>query len=337
MAASSATGASSSIRKWVWLFVIVILVIGVYSAGWFYAANALKTNVLKVLGDQKQAGVSGECADIDFRGYPLRIGIYCSSVKIDDKINGISAVFGALRSRAEVYTPGKIAWELRSPGEIRTAHGLAITSQWSNLRSNLVAKRGGIGQTSTIIKDLKATIASAATAQTYDFTADHTEMHLVQKGQDLNAVMRLQNSNTVVQGLPLTLPTLSGTAEVTLFDKAGLIDGSDTSGKLYGARGELRKVVADIGNGRVMTLTGPFSFDDAGYLTGQFKLKIESIDDWRKSLGELFPDLASTINTAGKLLKALVAGNNTASVDLTVKRGEVSLSGFIPLGKIPPI
>jgi len=337
MAASSTTAASSSIRKWIWLFVIIILVIGAYSAGWFYAANALKTNILKVLGDQKQAGVSGECADIDFRGYPLRIGIYCSSVKVDDKINGISAVFGALRSRSEVYTPGHISWDLRSPAEIRTAHGLTITSQWSHLRSNLVTKRGGVGQTSTIIEDLKATIVSAATAQTFDFNAARTEMHLVQKGADLNAVFRLQNSNTVVQGLALPLPTLSTNIEMTLFDKAGLIDGSDTTGKLYGAKGELRKVVADIGNGRVMTLSGPFSFDEAGYLTGQFKLKIESIDDWRKSLGELFPDLASTINTAGKLLKALVAGNTTASVDLTVKRGEVSLSGFIPLGKIPPI
>lgn len=337
MAASSATAASGSIRKWIWVLVTIILVIGIYTAGWFYAANALKTNVLKVLGDQKGTGVSGECTDINFRGYPLRIGLYCSSVKIDDKINGISAVFGALRSRAEVYNPGRIAWQLRSPSEIRTAHGLAITSQWANLRSNLVTKRGGVAQTSTIIEDLKATIVSAATSQTFDFSAARTEMHLVQKGPDLNAVLRLENSNTVAHGLPLVLPALSSNIEVTLFDKAGLIDGSDTTGKLYGARGELRKVVADIGDGRVMTLTGPFSFDDAGYLDGQFKLKIERIDDWRKSLGELFPALASTINTAGKLLKALVAGNNTASVDLIVKRGAVTLSGFIPLGKIPPI
>ena len=40
---------------------------------------------------------------------------------------------------------------------------------------------------------------------------------------------------------------------------------------------------------------------------------------------------------AGKLLKSLAGGGDSVSVDLTVTQGAVSLSGFIPLGNLPPI
>ena len=115
-----------------------------------------------------------------------------------------------------------------------------------------------------------------------------------------------------------------------------LIDGSDRNG-LNGAAGELRRVVADIGDGKVMTLTGPFSFDEQGFLSGKFKLEIEQLGPWGDSLKQAFPDIASTVNTATKLLKSLAGGSNKVSVDLVVDRGHATVSGFIPLGRIPPI
>ena len=49
------------------------------------------------------------------------------------------------------------------------------------------------------------------------------------------------------------------------------------------------------------------------------------------------PTAKQTVDMAGKLLKALAAGEDKVSVDLTVDHGAVTLSGFIPIGKIPPI
>ncbi|KQV73309.1 DUF2125 domain-containing protein [Rhizobium sp. Root1220] len=314
----------------------IVLVIALYTGAWFYAASELKNTVLRAITPGNTAGVSGECADIDFRGYPFRIGLFCSKVDLDDTVNGVSASFGALRSAAQVYAPGHIVWELDSPAEIRTAHGLSVNAEWARLQSSLVTKLKGIDHSSTVIDGLKATAISSQTGQTINFDAAHTEIHLRQNGVDLDAAVSVTDSNTVIKDWPQLFPKLSASADVTLAGKAGMIDGSDKRG-LYGAGGELRKVVADIGDGRVMTLTGPFSFDEEGYLSGKFKLEIDRLGPWRDSIKQTFPDVAKTVDTAAKLLKALAGGGDKVSVDLVVARGNVTVGGFIPLGSIPPI
>lgn len=327
---------SRSGRKFLLLGGGILLVIALYTGGWFYAASALRDTVLKAISPSGASGVTGECTDIDFRGYPFRLGLFCSKVSVDDKRNGVSAAFGALRSAAQIYAPGHIVMELDAPAEIRTAHGLAISADWSNLQSSLVTKLKGIDRTSTVIDGLKATATSAATGQTLNLDSAHTEIHLRQNGADLDGAISLQDATAVIKDWPQLFPRLSATADVTLLGKAGMIDGSDDT-SLYGASGELRKVVADIGDGKTMTLTGPFSFNDQGYLSGKFKLEIDRLGPWGDSLKQAFPGMSSTIDTATKLLGALGRGGDRVSVDLVVDRGRATVSGFIPLGKIPPI
>ncbi|MBB3967228.1 MULTISPECIES: DUF2125 domain-containing protein [Rhizobium] len=333
MAASSQ---SRSGKKFWLLGTGIVLVIALYTAGWFYAASTLKNTVLSTIGPGNSGGVSGECSDIDFRGYPFRIGLFCSKVDVDDNNNGVSATFGALRSAAQVYAPGHIVWELDSPAEIRTARGLSVNAEWANMQSSLVTKFKGVDRSSTVIDGLKATAVSSATGQTITFDAGRTELHLRQNGPDLDGAVSLIDAQTVIKDWPQVLPKLSASADLTLAGKAGMIDGRDAKG-LYGASGELRKAVADIGGGKVMTLSGPFSFDEEGYLSAQFKLQIEDVNAWRDSIKQSFPDIAKTVETAAKLLKAMAGGGGTVSVDLVVQRGNATVSGFIPLGQIPPI
>ncbi len=337
MAASSQSSPSGTAKRaWLLGLGLIVVIAALYTGGWFYAASALKTNVLRALGERNSSGISGQCADMAQNGFPFSIGLSCSKVDIDDHVNGISASFDDLNASAHVYTPGNISWNLNSPAEIRTTHGLTISAEWKNLQSSLVAKGNGIEEGQTAIDGLKAGIASSFTGQNVDFSADHTEIHLRQNGGNLEAAIGIENSNTVIKDFPQVLPTLSASADITLTDKAGLLDGSDQGG-LNGASGILHRVVADIGDGRVMTLSGPFSFDDEGLVSGQFKLEIERIAPWRDSLKATIPDAKHTIDMAAKLLKALAAGGDKVSVDLTADHGNILLSGFIPLGSLPPI
>ncbi len=333
MAASSQSGSG---RKFWLLGLGIVLFIAIYTGGWYFAAGQLKETVLRAIAPRTTAGVSGECADIDFRGYPFRIGLFCSKVDVDDKTNGVSASFGELRSAAQVYAPGHIVWELDSPAQIRTANGLSISAQWANLQSSLVTKLKGVDRTSTVIEGLKATAVSSQTGQTIDVDAARTEIHLRQNAGDLDGALSFQDANAAIKDWPQVFPKFSASADVTLAGKAGMIDGSDQQG-LYGASGELRKVVADIGDGKVMTLTGPFSFDEQGFLSGKFKLEIEKLGPWRDSMKQAFPEIAKTVDTAAKLLKALAVGGDRVSVDLVVNHGLATVGGFIPLGSIPPI
>lgn len=333
MAASSPSRTS---RKFLFLGFGIIVFVAIYSAGWFYAAQRLQETVIRTLAPGGAASVSGECRDIAFRGYPFRIGLFCSKVDVKDTRNDVTASFGALRSAAQIYSPGHVVWELDSPATIQTGHGLGVTAQWANLQSSLTTKLKGIDRTSLVIDGLKATAVSSVTDQTIDFDAAKTEVHLRQNGPDLDGAITLTDASTVIKGWPQLLPRLNAIGDITLAGKAGMIDGSDRTG-LYGANGELRRVMVDIGDGRTMRITGPFSFDDQGYLSGQFKLEIEKLGEWADNAKQTFPQLQSTIDTARKLLRALAGGGDRASVDLVVDRGRATVSGFIPLGKIPPI
>ncbi len=323
-------------RKFLFLGLGIVLVIAIYTAGWFYAANRLEETVIKAIAPGGTSSIKGECTDMAFRGYPFRIGLFCSKVNVEDTKTGVTTSFGALRSAAQVYAPGHIVWELDPPAEIRTPHGLTVSAQWADLQSSLVTKLKGIDRTSLVIDGLKAQAVSSVTNQTIDFDAAKTEVHLRQNGADLDGAVTLNDAATVVQGWPQILPRLNAIADVTLAGKAGMIDGSDTTG-LYGASGELRRVMLDIGDGRIMRISGPFAFDDQGYLSGKFKLEIEKLGDWADNAKQAFPQLQSTIDTARKLLGALAGGGDHTSVDLVVDRGRATVSGFIPLGKIPPI
>ena len=249
-------------------------------------------------------GITVECADADYRGYPFRIGLFCSQVAVDDRNNGISATLGALRSAAQVYDPGQIVWEVDAPAQVRTSHGLTVSSTWENFQSSLTAKNRGIERSSTIID--AATTSVVSSGQSFNLSAERTEMHLRQNGQDLDAALSLQNARTTAEGLPELLPPMTATVDVTLAGRAGLIDGSDPNGiALYGTQGEMRRLSADLGEGRIVTVTGPFSIDEEGYLSGRLKLQVEQIDAWRNSLALAFPDLAPVLQTAGGMLSAL--------------------------------
>jgi hypothetical protein len=338
MAASSQTGTTGIGKRMLLAGVgLVVVVAALYVGGWYYAVSALKGNVLRALGKRDNAGISAECTDLDFRGFPFKIGMYCSKVMVDDHVNGISASFDKLTSSAAVYQPGHIAWQLKSPAEIRNANGLAISAEWTDLQSTLVTKGKGIEQGTTAIEGLKAGIVSAFNGQNINVTAGHTEIHVRQNGDDLETAIGVENANAVIKDFPQILPALTANADITLSGKAGLLDGSDKDGRLNGTSGILHRVVADIGDGRVMTLSGPFSFDEQGYVSGQFKLKIDQLGPWRDGLTAAIPAAKHTIDLAAKLLKAMAAGGDNVTVDLTADHGNVTLSGFIPLGSIPPI
>ncbi|MCO5733667.1 DUF2125 domain-containing protein [Rhizobium sp. SSA_523] len=334
MAASSRSGVSGKI--WA-LGAAILLVIAVYTGGWFYAASLLKEKTLALLGNQNGNGVSAECSDADYRGYPFRIGLFCSKVAIDDRVNGVAVSVGALRSAAQIYQPSHIVWELDGPAETRTTHGFTASSQWNSLQSSLVTNGGGVDRSSTIVKDLKTSIVSTQTQQVFDVTVGETQAHLRQNGNDLDAAVTMTNTQLATAGLPVALPQFTLAGDVTLTDKAALLEGRDGGSGLYGASGDIRQLGVDLGSGQILSLSGPFSIDQDGLISGKLKLRVDKIAAWRDQLKGNLPQASRTIDTATKMLSALTGGGDSASLDLTLNRGKILVGGFIAIGEIPPI
>lgn len=329
MTASSQTGSN---RKFLWLAGGIIAVIGIYTAGWFYAAAKLEETVLRVLTPNEARSVEGKCENIAFRGYPFRIGMFCSKVSVDDREKGVIASFGALRSTAAVYSPRHVVWELDSPAEISNPQGISLTANWDNLQSSLFVKGRGVERSSTVISGLKATMSDGQLS----INADKTDLQLRQNGPDLDAAITLNGAEIIAPSLPEILPKFTGVADVTLAGRAGLIDGSDSNG-LRGTQGELRRLAADIGDGSTVIISGPFSVDEAGLVSGKLRVEIENLSVWADKAKQAVPGLGSTIDTGRKMLSALSGGGNNATVDLSIRQGRVTVGGLIQIGEIPAL
>lgn len=337
MAASSRNGRSGTGRKFWLLGTGVVAAVALYTGGWFYAANQLQSRLTAFLGRDHASGVSVNCPDMEFRGYPFRIGLFCSKVTVDDLPNGISATFGALRSAAQVYAPWQAVWEMDGPAEVRAAPGLTLSADWDRLQSSVRAGLDGVNQTSVLAEGVTASLFATYASPKLDLEMKRGELHLRRSGADMDAALLFEAANAKIKDDPRQLPTLSASADLTLVDKANLMNGRDDSGTgPYGMKGEMRRLVADLGEGRVITLSGPFSINDEGLISGKFRVEIEKVKAWQEALSAAFPEAQKSFNLAGSLLKSLASGKDDTTINLTVTDGVVTLS-FIPIGIIPPI
>ncbi|MCM2475221.1 DUF2125 domain-containing protein [Rhizobium sp. CG5] len=337
MATSSRTGKTSISTKVLRLGVVVFLLTAAYCAAWYYAAGLITARVERLLdGDNRFAAVV-DCQNRDLRGFPFRFGLFCSSVEIDDVSRGISGSFGELRTAALVYQPGKILWELEGPGMIRSADGLTIASQWSRLRSSLHTGFSGMSSGSTVIDDLKTSITMSFAGQTLDITVPHGEVHTRRAGDDLDGALLIKDTQFSLRDVAQTLPPVSASIDFTVADRAMVLDyGRKSPVGFRGTKGEIRSLVVDLGQGRVLTVAGPVSIAEDGLLSGTLRLEIEGIDGWRDQVRAAFPEIEDMANLAAKVLKAMSGGDDKGNVTLTVTDGDMTL-GFIPIGRLPPV
>lgn len=327
---------SHSNRKFLWLTISIVLVVSIYTAGWFYAANKLEETVLKVITPNSQQEVGATCDNIEFKGFPFRIGVFCSSVSIVNNTGDKIASFGALRSTATVYNPRKIIWELDSPVKFNAEPALLVSSDWESLQSSFISKGKGIERSSVVIRDLKTNIVNSNDNESVTFTSKNTDIQVRQNVTDLDLAITLTEANITASQLIMDLPTITSIADITLFDRAGLIDGSDRN-DFRSTQGELRRFIADIGSNSTFTITGPFAFDEQGLLSAKLTIQIENLEQWSSQIKMALPELSSTIDTGKKLISALNGGGNNAKVDIIIKQGNATLGGLIPIGKIPAI
>ena len=150
MSATAVSNPSPVSRKFRWLTAGIVLVAGIYSAGWFLAADQIEKRLTARLADGQAAGLGGECTNMDVRGFPFRIGLFCDKVHLDDTRHGTSASFGALRTAAQVYQPGHAVIELDGPAEIRALPGLNVSADWTLLHASVRATLSGVDRTSLL-------------------------------------------------------------------------------------------------------------------------------------------------------------------------------------------
>ena len=335
MASSSRADTSGVTRKLVWLAVAIVLFGALYTGGWFYAASWLKDRATKELAASEQGLHSASCSNLSVRGYPFRIGVFCDSLGIDDRASGLSATFGALRSAAQVYRPGHAVIELDGPAQVRVTPDLAFDVDWDLMRASAVAWTNGLDRASIAYDGLKGRLNVPSQGLSLGIAATHGEKHVRQSGEALDVAASLEALSLDLGDK--VLPPLNVTADLTIADAAKWISAEGPPPTLpLGTSAELRGLSFDLGAGNSMTLSGPVSVDDAGYVSGALDLTIEGVTGWRDRISEVFPDAAETVQRVAGAIKGLSGGQDRAVVKLNIRQGAVYL-GLFPVAEIPPL
>ena len=334
MASSSRAEASGVTRKLIRLSVAVVIVAALYTGGWFYAASWVKDTLSQRLAASQQGTHSASCNNLSVRGFPFRIGLFCDSVGFDDRPSGLSASFGALRSAAQVYRPGHAVVELDGPVQVRVTPDLVFDADWDLLRASAVAWTNGLDRASVTYDGLKGRLNVPSQAVSIGIAAAHGEKHIRQSGEALDVAASFDALS--LDFGDRVLPPLDVVADMTIADAARWIsaEGPPTDVPL-GASVELRRLSLDLGDGKVVILSGPLKVGDDGYLSGTLDLDIAGITVWRDRISEAFPEIAETAAQVAEAVKGLSKGDDRAVVKVTVEDGTVYL-GIFPIAFIPP-
>ena len=333
MALETTAGAQPAYRKIRRLTIAVLIVVALYSAGWFFVASKIETYLKGFLGGAGPVDI--ECPGLSTGGFPFLIGFTCDKTELGNPANGNVLAAGALRVAARIYSPGSAVVELDGPANISLADGSALTARWSSMRSSVSVGLSSLKTFSASGENVALDYKNANLFSALLAKASHGEVHLRGNGNDLEAAVLARGFELGMEGVaqPL-LPLLSTSAQLTVEGKAELLEGKPLVGKAM--KGQLTSFRIEMPDGLYGEMSGPYEIDDEGFISGEFKTRFEKIDLWQQHLLDLFPKAEGTVSGLAALLKGLAKGGQDVTVNLVVRKGTITLS-MVPLWRIPPI
>lgn len=330
---ASTSAASSPSRKIRRLGIAVLAVVALYSAGWYFVASEFEAFLGRFLNKDSN-GVTLECGNLATGGFPFLIGFTCDRTGIDDPGTGSRAAAGPFRAAARIYNPGAAIVELEGPADFVLPDGSTIEARWSSLRSSLHASLSGLNHLSLQGDEPALRLNAVMLYEPFDFRARQGELHLRNQNGDLDMAAIAHDFEWKLASGEAVLPRLSTSADLRLDGRGELLSGQPAN--LRPASGELRSFRIETADGLYGEMSGPFTIDAEGLISGTFRTTFEKIDMWDTTLRRLFPGAGDTISALAALLKGLAKGEDRVTVNLKVDRGLITLS-LLPLGRIPPL
>jgi hypothetical protein len=332
------SGSPNYRRRLVLLAVFIVVLFGGYSGLWWYLADQLKARSATMLSDLSLSSIDAQCEDLEVRGYPFRLGVYCNSVSAVDKRDRSSLTAGGFRSAAQIYKPNHIVSEVDGPVSVVAPTGDSGELDWQNLRTSTVFGLDGLSRGSVQGTDTTAVVKLAASGQTVKLTTGNSEFHTRQSGADLDAVIRIDEGNLAVEPGLDGFPGFSLEADATFSDRAWLLSGHLSADDMpwRDVSGSLNGLLLHFDNGAEIRLSGPFSVDGRGLVSGKFDVNVQQIGKLLETFATVIPGQEETLRNAAGMLSGVRSGGDGIKLPLTIDRGRVSIA-FFSLGRIPPL
>lgn len=310
------------------LGLFVVVMIGVYTAGWFYVANLIETRTEAALQQMRARGVEVDCERPEARGYPFRIGLFCDSVAFADPRQAVSASAGAFRSAGQIYDPLHLVAELDGPATANLPQIGGLVANWSQLHASV-----------RLAEPLPSRVSVEGAGLTANreggdrlVSAETFEGHMRPNERDIDLAFRfggLAIDPALAEGR--SIPALSGEGDVTVADGVRLV--VDKARDLRGRSATIHNLSLSLGGSGAVSLKGTVAVDDAGLVDADLTLGLTDPKALSASLVAAAPEASGQIQ---QIFAGLAMLGDNPSLPLRVVKGKASI-GFIPLGQIAPL
>ncbi|WP_019221026.1 DUF2125 domain-containing protein [Bartonella senegalensis] len=138
----------------------------------------------------------------------------------------------------------------------------------------------------------------------------------------------------------IDFPKIDGNLKWILNDVSNLFDANGKGSwkhRLYGKSGLLKHAELMFHTGGALGISGPFSFDDEGYLTAEFELAFIQHTELLTTMQRLFPVHANNLQAVFFVLGAMPKNaDGNPVLPLLISHGWAKL-GFLKLGRLAPL
>lgn len=331
-----AGGGKRGKRGWMLALGAVVTIGALYAVGWQVAATHLRGKLLSALAGQDAGDLAVECRNARMGGFPFSMRLTCEGLAADDVEHGVSTTLGPAEAKISLFSPGRVRSTLNGPVEIRSSHGMFV-GEWTALASDIDFGLSGMQSFKVEAQALKANFAEQPAGGTFLQASTERFSGVADGGSgDLTASLSMEGTRLARNGAELRLPPLKLDAALRVAGRGDLVGRFDREG-LYGTQGEIDRFTASLGEGRDFTVSGPFSVDGEGRISGRFRVEAKKFADWIEAARQTVPEAAPMIETAAGLIRSFTKGSADLTVDLTLREGKVFVAGFIPVGEIPPL
>ncbi|TPM37867.1 DUF2125 domain-containing protein [Mesorhizobium sp. B2-3-4] len=319
-------------RPLFWLAAFVLVLFALYSGGWFYMADKVRSEADKAVATLNKSGVEAGCANLQVSGYPLSFTVSCDNLAYEDDARNIAASAGSFNAVAQLIQPLSPVANLRGPLRTSVPGMMPLWIDWDNLQANVKLWYPLPQRVSLQADGLSGQTDPADDTDPVElFSAGKASGQLQPNNGDLDYVGSfgdLEIDPDAIGGR--VLPALDASGDVSLKNGVALIGTQVKS--LRGQKIEIRNLDLSSGTARV-TVSGPLSVDTEGLVDADLMIRIKDPKAVASILAGAIPEQKNAIEQG---FAALALLGSEPSMPLKVVKGKASL-GFIPLGKIKPV
>ncbi|RWF66736.1 DUF2125 domain-containing protein [Mesorhizobium sp. M4B.F.Ca.ET.215.01.1.1] len=319
-------------RRLFWLAAFIAVLFALYSAGWFYLADRVRTEADKAVASLNVNGIEAGCANLTVSGYPLSFAISCDTLAYEDDARNVAASTGSFNAVAEITQPLSPVADLRGPLRTSMPGMTPLWIDWDNLRADAKLSWPLPRRVALKAEGLSGQTDPADNSDPVElFYAGKAAGQLQPNGLDIGYVGSFNDLEIDADAIGgRVLPPLDGSGEATLKNGVALIRTQPKS--LRGQSVDIAKLDLSSGEARI-TVSGPLSVDAEGLIDAELTIKLRDPKAVAAILGGAIPERKSEIEQGFAGLAIL---GNEPSMPLRIVKGKASL-GFIPLGKIKAV